>query len=72
MDILIITNLETQTLTSKVDHFNEKNIMWCTPCIEGKQHINKFPKEAAYKSKLFQILILVTKFWGAGHMGDFA
>jgi hypothetical protein len=24
--------------------------MWCTPCIEGKQQINKFPKEGAYKS----------------------
>lgn len=41
---------DTQTLAKKVDHFNEKNIMWCTPCIERKQHINKFPKERVYKS----------------------
>jgi hypothetical protein len=24
--------------------------MWCTPCIKGKQHINKFPKKGTYKS----------------------
>jgi hypothetical protein len=37
-------------MARKVDHFNEKYIRWCTPYIERKQHINKFPKEGAYKS----------------------
>jgi len=37
-------------LARKVDHFNEKKVMWCTPCIEGKQHINKFLKVGTYKS----------------------
>ncbi len=46
-----------QTLAKGVDSFNEKDITFCTPCIERKQHRIKFPKEGFTKST--QILGLI-------------
>jgi hypothetical protein len=42
--------IDIQTLARGVDHFNEKDNIWCTPCIEGKQHRIKYPKEGAFIS----------------------
>jgi hypothetical protein len=39
-----------QTLAKGVDSFNEKDITFCTPCIERKQHKIKFPKDDSTKS----------------------
>jgi len=39
-----------QTLAKGVDYFNEKDITFCTPYIERKQHRIKFPKEGSTKS----------------------
>ncbi len=46
-----------QTLAKGIDSFNEKDITFCTPCIERKQHRIKFPKK--YSTKSTQILGLI-------------
>ena len=34
---------EIQTMAKGIDYFNKKEITLCQPCIEGKQHKEKFP-----------------------------
>jgi len=39
-----------QTMAKGIDSFNEKEITLCQPCIEGKQHKEKFPKQTTQRT----------------------
>lgn len=41
---------QIQLMSKGIEVFDENEITLCTPCIEGKQHKEKFPKEGVHRA----------------------
>jgi len=44
-------------MSTSIETFDDKNSFLCTPCIQGKQHKEKFLKEGVHQAiKLFELV----------------
>ncbi len=39
-----------QFMSTSIATFDDKEISLCTPCIQGKQHKDKFPKKGVHRT----------------------
>ncbi len=39
-----------QFMSTSIETFDDKEISLCTPCIQGKQHKEKFPKKGVHQT----------------------